>query len=180
MPDTHLPVGLPSSVRLRHFGPATVSGVLGTDLEVDIDGACCLARLAMSCLYHPAIGDVVLVAASDEAAYVIGVLSANGPVTMVAPRDLRLWAPNGRIELMSASLVASADDILLQGERMNVTASRLHETFGSVQRVIRGVLDIEAGEIRARVRDMFAIFTRRFRASADEDVKIDGSRIDLG
>jgi hypothetical protein len=181
MPDSHLlPLPLLMGQGHHHFGPATVTAVLGSEVEAAIDGTLVLARLAVYPLYQPVAGDEVLLIASDDAAYVIGVLNATGPLTVLAPQDLRLWAPHGRIELMSASLVASADEIELHADRFSIVARHMRETFETLERVVRGLFDFEAGEVRARVQQAFSIFSRRFRASADEDVKIDGNRIDLG
>jgi hypothetical protein len=173
MPDLH-------DARLRRLGPATITGVAGSQIEAEADGRRLMATLAVPSLYAPVEGDIVLIIEAGEAAYVIGVLNASGPMTITAPGDLRLAAPHGALTLSSASLCASAGEISLNAENLNINAGQLRESFGAVRRFVSGLFDFEAGEFRARIAETFGLSAKRVTANAREDVKIDGQRIHLG
>ena len=178
MPDTNY--HLMPSVGLRRLGPATVTAVLRSQLEVDAEGRRTLATLAVAGLYCPVKGDTVLVIETDEAAFVIGVLQSAGPMTIRAPGDLRLQAPNGAIVLEAARVDARAHEIRLDAEDLHIRADRLRERFRTVRRVVAEALDLDVGSLRATVREACSFVARRFHATAEDDVKIDGKRIHLG
>ena len=169
MPDTHILALLPAF----RCGPAQVTAVIGREMEVAIEERRLIARSAVPALYQPTIGDTVLVVEADAAAYVIGVLQASGPMVVAVPNDLLLSAPNGRIALDAAT-------IGLDAGRLSIRADELGECFGSVRRIVRGLLEIDAGEICTRVQELFSLTVRRLRAKASQDVRIDGARIHLG
>jgi Protein of unknown function (DUF3540) len=181
MPDINYPV-LPDlrDVRLRRLGPAQVTAVGGAALEVTAEGRSVLATLAVPGFYAPVEGDIVLVIETGESAYVIGVLQASGPMTLQAPGDLHLLAPNGQVTLQAKAVSATAGEIRLTAERLWLTADRLREVFRKVRRVISETLELDAGEWHVRVGEEFSLQARRVRAAAEEDVKIDGKRIHLG
>jgi hypothetical protein len=181
MPDGQsLTFAMPETVSLDRVGPAKVTGVLAVDVEIACHGACRLARLAVPSFYRPCIGDTVLVITSGENAYVIGVLEATGPMTLLAPGDLHLRAPRGTIALHAAEIDLNANETRVQSRVLTIASRHLRESFESVRRIVRGVLEIDAGDLRTTVREMFTVVARRFSALAEDDVKIDGKHIHLG
>ena len=181
MPDTmfNLVPAIPT-VGLRRLGPARVTAVLRSQLEVEADGRTTLATLAVAGLYGPAAGDTVLVIETDEAAFVSGVIQSAGPTTIRAPGDLRLQAPNGTIVMEAGRVQTRAAEVDVQAGRLHVTAGHLRERFQTVRRVVADAMELDAGTLQTRVRDACSILARRFHATAQQDVKIDGERIHLG
>jgi hypothetical protein len=179
MPDG-FSVSLAGVVRIDHLGPAQVTGVLASEIEVACGGAHRLARLAVPAFYQPCVGDTVLVIASSDDVYVIGVLEASGPMTLRAPGDLRFCAPHGTIALDAAEIDMTGGEMRVQTNTLVVMARHLRESFEGVRRIVRGTLDLEVGDLRTTVRDMFAVVARRLCAVAEDDVKIDGKHIHLG
>jgi hypothetical protein len=187
MPDMNMPdMGMPDMsmpdicATFRRLGPARVTLVAGTEVEVAIADRRVLATMAVTGFYTPVVGDIVLVIETDASAYVIGVLHATGPMVITAPGDLHLRAARGCIALDAKVVRAAGVEIRLEATTMSLTAERLRERFGEVRRVISEALELDVGEVRARVRGLFALASRRIRATAEADVKIDGQQIHLG
>ncbi len=181
MPDIAFDLA-PASLgpRLRRIGPARVTAVLPGAVELCAEGVPVRATLAVAGLYAPAAGDEVLAIETDDAAWVIGVLRCAGPMTVRAAGDLRFEAPQGSITLAAGSIRANATEIRLTTTHLHLAAERLRERFRSVQRIVTEALDVDAGSLRTRVRDTCSVFATRLRATATEDVKIDGKQIHLG
>jgi hypothetical protein len=181
MPDSnvHILTQLAEGAPVR-LTPALVTAVLRREVEVTVNGRSLFAILALPALYQPVAGDTVLLIEASDAAYVIGVLHATGPMSIQAPGDLHLLAPNGCIALDAASIYTRAPEMRLEAGRLTVLAAELRETLGSVYRVVRDLLEIDAGSISTRARALFSIAAGRLRATADQDVKINGERIHLG
>ncbi|HYP62448.1 MAG TPA: DUF3540 domain-containing protein, partial [Acidocella sp.] len=108
------------------------------------------------------------------------VLNATGPSIIRADGDLRLLAPNGEIVLQGVAVAANAEELRLNAQNLAVTAERATERFGSVRRFVTQIFDLDAGELRTRISGTFALLTKRLRAQAEEDVKIEGQKIHLG
>jgi hypothetical protein len=181
MPDMNIHVLSPlvDDARVK-LTPAPITAVLREEVEVTIDGRSVFALLAVPALYQPVVGDSVLLIEAGDAAYVIGVLRATGPMSVQAPGDLHLLAPNGCIALDAASIHMRASETRLEAGHLSVFATELRETIGSVFRVVRDLLEIDAGSICTRTRELFSIAARRLRATADQEVRINGERIHLG
>jgi hypothetical protein len=181
MPDTNFSM-FPdlNTVGLRRLGPACVTAPAGRQVEVEAQGRRVLATLAVAALYTPVPGDSVLLIEAGDGAYVIGVLQASGPMTITAPGDLRVLAPNGKVTLAAGAVSMEATEVTLKAERLAMMADQLRERFRNVRRVVLELLDVDAGAFSARVTDMFSVKARRVQAAAEEDVKIDGKQIHLG
>jgi hypothetical protein len=180
MPDINYLFALEDApVRLRRLGPATVTAVCGEQVEVSTDGRIVLATLAVTGVYTPVAGDTVLVIEA-EAAYVIGVLHATGPLTLRAPGDLTLSAPNGRIALHANEITGNASELRLAATVLSLTAERMAGRFATLRQVVTGAFDIDAGALAMRVKETFSLRGNRVRATAEEDVTLDGKHIHLG
>jgi hypothetical protein len=181
VPDTNIPalsqLATTWSPRLR---PAVVAAVLRNEVEVETEDGRLLARLAVPTFYRPAVTDTVLLIESIDAAYVIGVLEATGPIVIESANDPLLCAPNGHINIDATAIQAKAAELRLESGCLSLLAAELRETFGSVRRVVHGLFEIDVGSIRTRARELFSVTARRVRAAASLDVKIDGERIHLG
>ncbi len=180
MPDMNLLSLMELQTPLRGVGPAKVTSVGGRMVELDVDGRCVTARLAVPAMYVPQSGDEVLLLETGQAAYVIGVLEAHGPTTICAPGDLNLLAPNGQIMLAGEAVHAHAPDIRLDAKHLSFNADELYEGFRNVRRVVSALLDVSAGALRARVGELFSLKAKEVQMAAEEDVKIDGQQIHLG
>ncbi|HQT63966.1 MAG TPA: DUF3540 domain-containing protein [Acidocella sp.] len=181
MPDTNMPFfAHMTGVQLRRLGPAIVTGIAGSHLEVQVEERHILAVLAVPGFYTPIAGDSVLLIEAGEQAYVIGVLQARGPSTITAPGDLRILAPNGHLSIAAAAISANAPQMRLNAETLWLTAGQLSETFRNVRRLVSDLLEIDAGTLLTRVAETFSLKARRVQALAQEDVKIDGTQIHLG
>jgi hypothetical protein len=96
------------------------------------------------------VGDKILLLTACGEAYVIGVLSASAPVILHVPGDLRLCAPHGTISLLAQSVEIDAAQATLRTGTPSIAATRLRESYDEVRRVVRGLLDVEIGELRGR------------------------------
>jgi hypothetical protein len=178
MPDTNMMS--PQLIQGARFAPARVNAVLREEVEVAFDDRLLFARLAVPAVYRPVAGDEVLVIEAADAAFVVGVLRANGPTEICAPGDLRLLAPNGHIQLEAPVVHTTTAEVRIDAGLMTIAAGEVREALGAVFRRVRGMVDSEAVSIVTRVRDLFSLSAGRLRASASGDVKIDGEHIHLG
>jgi hypothetical protein len=176
----YLAPGPRSAILLDYLGPAKVTAGLRDELEVSWDGKTQLVRLAVAGVYQPSVGDTVLVIAAESGGYVIGVLSAAAPATLQVPGDLRICAPHGTISLLASEIELGAQETRVRSSTLYITAGRLLQTFDEVRQVVRGLFDLDMGELTAAVRGLFDLAARRIRARAQADVQIDGESIHLG
>jgi hypothetical protein len=85
------------------------------------------ARRAVSCLVEPELGDDVLLAIHGAGCHVLAVLErpAGSPTRIVAPGDLEIAAPAGRLTLESAEAidVATGGDVSFASRHLRAVAS---------------------------------------------------------
>jgi hypothetical protein len=180
-----LPATLPPvkpGTRLAYCGPALVTAVLGRDVELETPAEeRSWARLAVAIAYQPVVGDVVLMLSTAEAAYVVGVLEAQGPSVLNAPGDLELNAPHGEIRINAArACVVTVPEMRVQARMLDLIGDTLHEEFETVRRRITGAIDTRARAITTTVADTWRLVARRLHGRGQENVTIDAPSINLG
>jgi hypothetical protein len=129
---------------------ARVRAISEDGVLVDDGGVTRLVRQATSCLIEPELGDLVLLAvpANDPGGYLLAVLERESTkTTLVAPGDLVITAPRGRV-----SVAASEGLELATPKQLGVRADELQVQARSG----RMFLD----ECAAVVRSMFASLTK--------------------
>ncbi|NBU40728.1 MAG: DUF3540 domain-containing protein [Planctomycetia bacterium] len=173
------PAGSGDKTRL---GPARIVAVEGRRVVVSLDGgAKAAARLALAQSYAPVVGDEVLVIGREDAWYVIGLLEGTGTTTFVAPGDIELAAPRGRIELLARDGVFIKSGLVdIVAEKLQFTARHLFERLTDLTQWVSGAVHQRAGRVRAHVEGDYDLKAGRITELADDDVTIDGKRIHLG
>jgi len=163
------------------LGPGQVTRVLGRYVEVDFLGDRARAQMALGYPYEPVDGDSVLCIAQDDACYVIGILAGRGRVRFVAPGDLELRAPRGRIDLISErGIRMKSRDISITAGNVAVVARSIMETFTEASRWVKDAFQIRAGRMRSKVDGDFRLNAGEIVERAQGEVKIDGTKIHLG
>lgn len=119
------------------------------------------ARVALSCLVRPEVGDAVLVALAEEGdAFVLAVLErpSEGPIELTSERDIALRsvgslaisAPDGVHVDGGAKLVARADELHAQGAKAKAV-------FPEIE-VLAGKLSSRIAEVRSAGQKLELVF----------------------
>ena len=160
-----------------------------------------MARRAASCLLDPEPGDVVLVFQSGQGAYALSVLEkAEASSTLSFPGDVRLKSPgraslSGReLDLSAVSgslrfvdLAVASSFLRLRLDKAVCLARSVESTVGNLvahlTRSFRHVAEMEtlrAGAVRQFITGRF--FQRSGNATilAEEKIKVDADKIELG
>jgi len=139
------------------------------------------ARLALAQSYAPVPGDEVLAIGQADAWYVIGLLAGTGATTFVAPGNIELAAPRGRIDLVARDGVTIRSGLVdIVAEKLQLTAHDLFERLGELTQWVAGAVHHRFGRVRSHVEGDYDLKAGRITELADEDVTIDGRRIYLG
>lgn len=164
-----------------YLGPARVIEVCGPCVRLRIPEEEVPATLALAYPYLAAPGDLVLAVGYEGNWYVIGVLTGTGKTSFVAPGDLELRAPNGKIDLFSTKEVnVAAPRVTVRAGTFETLARRAVERFGEAFRWVTGLFRLRSGRVRQEVEGKYALDAGRIDQRAEQDVKIDGSKIHLG
>lgn len=164
-----------------YLGPARVAQVAGRQVALEFPDQHVWATLAVAGFYEPAAGDQVLAIGHEGGWFVIGVLQAQQPATLLVPGDLRILAPRGSIEIGAGKEVrVKSAGIALLASHLEVAARTLFERVTNVSRWIKEALELRAGRVHARVEGDYDLAAERIRERASGDVSIDGQKINLG
>lgn len=164
-----------------YLGPARVLQAADNQLLLELPDARAWARTALAYPYQPEPGDTVLAVGLEDQWYVIGVLEGTGVTIFAAPADLRLLAPQGKIELVSAEGVSLCGPaVRIVADRLEVTARVVLEKFGAACRWVTGLFQVRAGQWLTSVQETYRLRAGRITERAREDVHIDGRKINLG
>lgn len=166
-----------------HLGPATVSRASGRRVLVRRAGgeADEWAELALASPYQPVAGDVVLVVAQEERAYVIGVLQGRGPSVLAFPGDVTISAPKGAVHLDAAKGVTlSAPAVEIRAEAIEMEATTLTQRIESAFQWVKDLLQIRAGRLRSVVEGSAHQMAERTFIRSEKETKVDGEKIYLG
>lgn len=161
--------------------PATVLLAAAGRIKLELPDAHVWAISALAYPYQPVEGDIVLAIGQGAQWYVIGVLKGTGPTTLLAPADLELVAPRGRVTIKAAQGVEiKSDSVSVSANKLEVTAQRIVERFADAVRWVKGVFQLRAERVRTRVDGVYDLRAERILENAEKDVKIDGEKIHLG
>jgi hypothetical protein len=161
--------------------PVLVRDAKGAHLTVLLDGLEVQAVNALAFPYQPSPGDVVLLIAQEDARYVIGVLQAQGDMTLNFPAGVHLRAPRGSVQITSGvSLEMQAPDVQVTAGRWNLLARTLKESATNAYRWVKELASLKAGRQRTMVEGANYERAERRIIKAKKDVRVDGDRIHLG
>lgn len=169
------------------LAPADTSGFVKVRFPNQQTGR---ARLALAMPYAPAAGDEVLVVRQEtESAYVIGVLTGNGPVTLRVPGDLNLEAPRGAVRIRSAAALqldsATGVDITapratVRAGRLNLLATTLVQRVASAYTWATGLIQTKSRRLRQVSDEGWFVRAGRAHIKTSDNVSINGKTIHLG
>jgi len=166
-----------------YLGPATVSRAVGRRvlLRRPDQDAEAWAELALAFPYLPAEGDVVLTAAQEDRAYVIGVLQGRGPSVLAFPGDVTLTAPQGSIHLDAGKAVTmSAPSLELKADAVEVEARTLVQRLESAFHWVKDLFESKTGRTRLVTEGTHFQVAERTFIRSEKESKIDGEKIYLG
>ena len=162
------------------ISPATVLHAADDDVRVRLDARERRVTMAMAVRYRPRIGDVLLVAATHDACYAIGVLHGSGSVELTSAGDVTVRA-GGQLRLQAdEGLTAEAPQLKLAAGRLELAARDLLATAQSFLQRIAGLLHLSAGRRHTQVDGTSVEHARQVVIKAQETVSVDGSTIHLG
>ncbi len=162
------------------IGPATVTKADDHRVHVLLEGHDRCVTMAMAVRYRPRIGDVLLVATTPDACYVIGVLAGSGSLELASDGDVMVRA-GGQVQLHAAeSITAEAPHIKFEAGRLELTARDLLASAQSFMQRIAGLLHLSAGRRHTQIDGSSVEHARQVVIKAQETVTVDGSTIHLG
>lgn len=163
-----------------YVGPASVRAVEGGTVKLALPSGPADAELAVAYPYAPQRGDIVLVLASGDSTYIVGVLKAIGPTRLDLPGDVVVRA-GGRLRLAAGDAVEiESPDVRIRADRVETTARAVFERVKDAYRWAQDMVQTTAGRVRTLVSGSATLHAERIVETASKDVKIDGERINLG
>jgi hypothetical protein len=164
-----------------HLGPARVLETRDNRVLLATEEAKAWALVALAYPYQMAVNDIVLAIGQDNAWYVIGVLRGTGRTTMTVPADLEISAPRGCIELKAAQGIhLYSPGVKIVAGLLELVSHRVFERFGNATRWVKDAFQLRAGRVRTVVEADYRVKAGRILQHAQDAVKIDGRKIDLG
>lgn len=172
-----------SETRGTFLGPATVLEVVGSDVEVSMNGrANARARLAIAFPYAASVGDSVLVIANEDGEHwVIGVLRSEGKARLEFAGDVDVRAVGGKLTLSGDRGVAiDSPDVEVRATALRVFAGTVLQHAGSMMQRIRELYTTHAGQSSTIVEGTQLTQAGRAKIITEETVTINGREIHLG
>jgi hypothetical protein len=165
-----------------YLGPGYVVTVEPHEVTVEIRGGeRARAQMALSIPYAPAIGDVLLVIGNGNEHYVIGVLHGSGKTSLSFEGAVDVRATGGPLTLSSDQGVAiQGPEVEIQTGKLQVFASAVVETLGSLYQRVRESLNIHAGKAHTVVDDASFMTAKNASIVTEETMSINGNEIHLG
>jgi hypothetical protein len=164
-----------------YLGPAQVLKAAGNRAQLELPDELVWAIVALASPYQLTVGDTVLALGQGGAWYVIGVLRGTGKTTFMVPGDLDLRAPRGSIELTAAKGVRIKSPLVeILSNKLELMAKSIFERFDDATRWVKKACQLRVGRLRTRVESTYDLKAERILERAEDDVKIDGRKIDLG
>jgi hypothetical protein len=165
---------------LMMLTPAPVTTIIGDVVHVRVAEQERVVTMAMPLRYQPNVGDVLLIAATPDTAYAIGVVSGQGALELTTAGNLSLRA-GGRIDLHGGTAIeAHTPHLRLAGERLELIARDLLATAQSCFQRIAGLLHLSAGRRHSQIDGGSVEHARQVVIKAQDTVTVDGSTIHLG
>ena len=185
---------------------ATVLGVSGSSLVIEIEGEARQAIRAAGCLIDPQEGDTVLAYCGEEALPIVvtillsgegeekrkrrmtfpgGVdISSDGEIEITARRFTGRFSEcsltGGTLSLAGEILSFTGRSIIHAGETLERVAGWLIDRARGASRHVEGVDRTVSGEILLESESMVSIQSRTTLVSGSDLVKIDGDQVHLG
>ncbi len=167
--------------RSTYLGPARIEEVLANRVRLRFPDQEVWATLALSFGYSPVADDVVLAISHGDDWYVIGVIHGKGKTVIRAVGDLELHAPAGKIELRAArGIRLQSPAIRIAANTLDVVAKSLRERLGACRTVVKTVVQLVADRFHAKVSTSHRIDADSIVHRAEEDLKLDARKIQLG
>jgi hypothetical protein len=165
-----------------YLGPAGVVRTLARRALVRLpDGAERWADLALAFPYQPAADDLVLVAAQEDRAYVVGVLRGSGPATFAFPGDVTIASTDGRVRLRSAHGVeVEAPEVAIRGDEVGVEARTFRQRLECAYQWVKDLVQLRAGRQRTVVDGSIHQTAERTLIRSERETKVDGEQVLLG
>lgn len=161
--------------------PASVLDVQGHKLNVLTPAGEAVAENALAFPYTPVKGDTLLVIGQGEHFYAIGLLAAQGDMTVAFPANATFTAPRGEIKFKSGKgLELHSPNVRLRAGKLELIAKTITEKADNVYRSVRKLLKLDAGRTHTTVEETAHTKAGRYVVKAKQDVKIDGDKIYLG
>jgi len=82
--------------------------------------------------------------------------------------------------VLARRLATTAETLVQNVERFELTATRLIERAGDAFRDVAGLSQTRVGRARTIVKDLFSVHARRTALTSDEETSIDGKKVLLG
>ena len=164
-----------------NLGPAIVREVRGAQMTVLIDGIEHVATNAMAFPYTPRVNDVLLMIGQEDKHYAIGVLQAQGDMTLTFPADVNFRAPKGSFNFSSGEAIdMHAPEVKVTAGKWTVVARTLSEKVTNALRWVTELAQLKAGRRRTLVEGKDYERSERKILKSKKDVRLNGERIHLG
>jgi len=167
--------------RITYLGPARVLRAQGSRAELELPDCTATADVAVAFPYRIEAGDTVLAIGQGEAWYVIGILQGSGKTSLVAPADIQIAAPRGKIEILAAKgITLKGPEVRITAGKLEIAARSVLERFQNATRWVKEAFQVRAGRMRTQVSGDWRLKADTITERSDGDVKIDGRKIHLG
>ncbi len=162
------------------IGTGVVIEAAGDRAQVLFEGATVSARMALAFTYQPLAGDVVLVINQDQLCFIIGILSGRGAMTLQAPGDLTISAPNGRISLSARDAIeVDAGRFAVRVQAIEMLAISLVERVQTAFKTFTDLLHITAGARQTRIDGVSMESTERTYHRSEKETVLNGETINI-
>jgi hypothetical protein len=163
------------------LAPATVVATQGRKLTVQMPEGEVTAENALAFPYQPVKGDTLLVIGQGQNHFAIGVLAAQGDMTIAFPANAVFAAPRGEIKFKSGKAIdLHSPNVRLRAGKLEMIAKTISEKADNVYRIVRKLLKLDAGRTHTTVEETAQTNAGRYVVKAKQDVKMDGEKIYLG
>jgi hypothetical protein len=164
-----------------NLAPATVLEAQGRRLIVQTPQGEVAAESALAFPYQPVPGDTLLIVGQGEHNYAIGVIAAQGDMTIAFPASATFTAPRGEIKFKSGKAIdLHSPSLRLRAGKLELLAKTLSEKVDNAYRTVRKLFKLDAGRTHTTVEETAQTNAGRFVVKAKQDVKMDGEKIYLG
>jgi hypothetical protein len=164
-----------------NLAPATVLEAHGRKLTVLTPEGEVSAENALAFPYQPVKGDVLLVIGQGESHYAIGLIAAQGDMTIAFPAGAVFAAPRGEIKFKSGKAIdLHSPNVRLRAGKLEMVAKSISEVVDNAYRTVRKLFKLDAGRVHTTVEETAQTNAGRYVVKARQDVKMDGEKIYLG
>ena len=165
-----------------YLGPAEVVELVGgmPEIRLPATGERVRAELALAFPYAPAVGDTLLVIGQEGKHYVIGVLRAQGEVSLRFMGDVSIHAVNGELSLGADKRVKMrAPEVETVARKVKVLAESASHKLGSFYQRVKQTLRVHAGQRVELTDDDWHTRAERISMVTRGVVSINGEQVHL-